>query len=51
MDEDFSIDQNQEFDVVRAGLKPEQLNDAIAKGCDNNLFSKAREKWVRTNLI
>jgi len=49
-DEDYTIDQIQEFDIVRAGLKPEQLNDAIAKACDNNLFSKAREKWVRNEL-
>ena len=50
VDEDFSIDQNQEFDVVRAGLKPEQLNDVIRKACDKKLFSKAREKWVRNEL-
>ena len=50
IEEEYSIDQAQEFDIVRAGMTREQLNDLIRLACENGTLSDARTKWTMNEL-
>jgi len=47
---EFTIDQPQEFDIVRAGLSSNQLNNLIRLGSETDYLSEARKKWTLREL-
>jgi len=50
VDEEYSIDQPEDFDIVRAGLDRNQFHDMIRRACKNKFLSKTRTKWTLNEL-
>jgi len=49
-EEEFSVDQEEGFDVVRAGISQGNLNDLIMRACENGELSPAKKKWTLKEL-
>ena len=49
-DGEFSLDQQEQFDVVRAGISNGSLNDLIRRACENDSLSPAKKKWTLREL-
>ncbi|MDB4602747.1 site-specific DNA-methyltransferase [Euryarchaeota archaeon] len=50
VEEEYSIDQPEDFDIVRAGMTREQLNNLIRRACENGFLSEVRAKWTMNEL-
>ena len=50
VEEEYSIDQPEDFDIVRAGMTREQLNNLIRRACENGFLSEVRTKWTMNEL-
>jgi|APSaa5957512493_1039668.scaffolds.fasta_scaffold40741_2 DNA modification methylase len=50
LENEYSIDKPEDFDIVRAGLSRNQLNKIIKYACDSGLLSEARVKWTIKEL-
>jgi DNA modification methylase len=49
-EEEFSVDQQECFDVVRAGISQGSLNELIRRACENDELSPAKKKWTIREL-
>ena len=49
-EEEFSIDLQERFDVVRAGISQGNLNELIRRACENDELSPAKKKWTLKEL-
>jgi len=47
---EFSIDQQESFDVVRAGITQGNLNDLIRRACENDGLPPGMKKWTELEL-
>ena len=47
---EYSIDQPQDFDIVRAGMSRSQFNNLIRNACERGFLSATRTKWVINEL-
>ena len=50
IEEEYSIDQPENFDIVRAGMTPKQFNNLIRRACENGFLSEVRTKWTMNEL-
>jgi len=50
VEEEYSIDQPEDFDIVRAGMSRNQFNNLIRRACDNEFLSNVRTKWAVNEL-
>ena len=50
VEEEFSVDQEEEFDVVRANITNSNLNDLIRRACDKDELSPRKKKWTLNEL-
>tara|TARA_B100000029_G_C17588732_1_gene961903 strand:- start:2714 stop:3301 length:588 start_codon:yes stop_codon:yes gene_type:complete len=49
-EEEFTVDQQEAFDVVRAGITQGDLNELIRMACDNDVLSPRKKKWTLKEL-
>jgi adenine-specific DNA-methyltransferase len=50
VEDEYSIDQPEYFDIVRAGMSRSQFNNLIRRACENEFLSDARTKWALNEL-
>lgn len=50
IEEEYSIDQSENFDIVRAGMTRRQFNNLIRRACENGFLSDVRTKWTMNEL-
>ncbi len=50
VEKESSIDQPEDFDIVRAGLSRKQFHDIIRLACENGSLSDVRTKWTINEL-
>ncbi|MDC0256376.1 site-specific DNA-methyltransferase [Candidatus Poseidoniales archaeon] len=50
VEEEYSIDHPEDFDIVRAGLGRDQFNNLIRRACENEFLSDVRTKWTMNEL-
>ena len=50
LEEEFSVDQQESFDVVRAGITQGNLNKLIRRACDNDELAPRKKKWTLEEL-
>jgi len=49
-EEEYSIDQPEDFDIVRAGLGRNQFHNLIRRACEKEFLSDTRTKWTLNEL-
>ena len=50
VEEEYSIDKPEDFDIVRAGMSRSQFNNLIRRACKNEFLSDTRTKWALNEL-
>lgn len=50
VDNEFSIDNPQDFSIIRAGLSRNQFHNLIRQACESGFLSKVRTKWAMIEL-
>ena len=49
-EEEFSVDQEEKFDVVRANISQGNLNDLIRRACENDQLPPRKKEWTLKEL-
>jgi hypothetical protein len=50
VDEEYSIDQLEEFDIVRAGITRNQFHNLLRRACEDDTLSRVRKDWLLKEL-
>ena len=49
-EEEYSTDQEEQFDVVRANISNKSLNRLIRRACENDMLPPSQKKWTLREL-